>query len=106
MRRFKHSNFINVGNNHRLLCPCCLDGRNEEYVMQIDEASKCYVCPSCKYYVPHNLEPITDSQLEAGNEVDATRPYGKTVDFVKKRTVRINSASSYNNPMDAWTSEA
>jgi hypothetical protein len=94
-------NVISPTNNHKTLCPLCII-RQEEYFMHKDEHGNLY-CKNCGYIVPLHLDPITDSILEAGNQVDTSIPYGKTVKFTKKRTVTTTN-DTFSNPLDAWQS--
>ena len=97
-------NIIAPGINRKPLCPCCLDGRAEENRMVKDEASQCMMCNVCGYIAPHQLQPVTASELEAGNQVDVSTPYVSTASMTQKRTIK-STRDIYDNPMDAWQSE-
>ena len=96
-------NFVTGQNTKKELCPICIV-RNEEFVMEKDEASKSMICKNCGYIIPTHMDAVQDSELEAGNQPDTSVPYMKTLpSFTKKRTIR-NVSDIYNNPADAWLS--
>jgi len=97
-------NFVSADAPRKKFCPICIV-RNEEIVMRKHEVSKTMVCMNCGYDTPLNMEPVIDTTLEAGNQVDTSIPYLKTVSFPKERkTNRI--VDKYNSAMDAWQSES
>ena len=96
-------NFVSADAPRKKFCPICIV-RNEEIVMIRHEVSKTMVCMNCGYDTPLNMEPVIDTTLEAGNQVDTSIPYLKTVSFQKTRTIR-DVSDICNNAVDAWQSE-
>lgn len=73
--------------------------------MQKDEITKLMICVNCGHSVPSNMKSVQDTQLEAGNQADTSTPYLKTVSFPRKREIS-KTDDIFNNPADAWNSDA
>ena len=96
-------NFISSELPKKRFCPICIS-RNEEIVMVRSEMTKSMVCKNCGYDTPLNMEPIIDTELEAGNAPDTSKPYLKTVSFSRNRSIK-DIPDKYNTAMDAWQAE-
>ena len=86
----------------RVFCPYCI--YNEKYIpMVYDFDKKTWHCNNCNETLTKSEDPVETGKLVAGNEAIYTKPYVKSIDFVKKTKPRIQE--TYNNPMDAWQSD-
>lgn len=71
--------------------------------MIYDFENKLWKCNVCNEILKKLEDPVESGKLVAGNEEGYTKPYVRTVDFTKK--AKPIAQETYNNPMDAWTSE-
>lgn len=99
-------NLINYQGQRKVYCPICIireDTVGEKIYMVKNEGNM--ICPKCKYVVPLKLPAPTESTLEAGNEIDASNPYMKSIGYMTPKRSLKNVPDVYNNPLDAWQSE-
>lgn len=84
-------------------CPLCIY-QNEEVNVIFDYKSKSWICPRCKYVIPHHLDPVETRVLSAGNNEETGQAYCKTITFHQFKQNKVKP-DKYSNPMDAWNSD-
>jgi hypothetical protein len=74
----------------------------KEALMSKDIQTGLYVCSECGYQTHHDLEPVHESKIQAGNEMSGNKPYTKAITLTK------NKPETSDNPFpsfeEAWKS--
>jgi hypothetical protein len=69
--------------------------------MVFDIEAQTWKCNYCKHMIKKHQNPITDSQITAGNDVKTSAPYMRSVSFSRK-TPNIGKNETFNTAAQAW----